>query len=289
MFGINKFSFLLIVTVQAVMLPGSCPNVPVTNEFCENMQSYQEVLFGIPFSPEHPSHLFKEINRTNVVNFDCFINTKAGFLELANTESRSTFRARTHPVIIEQTAWIITTLNSTIYQSVKTLDGYTLEPSKCHSSIKEEVKIWCWDDFLIIWSCTNHTIGKHDEAVMVIVKSDPKDITSFYNDRRHSIDSYNAMMERLNYTVSSMLNETQIFRLDQIEWVKQSSGSTVPKKSQSPEEFWPCDIAEVADAVDVPDEAWNWNLVLISVAVSLLVFIIGFLLWYGSRDNFNTE
>lgn len=61
---------LLVVPVRGIKLPGNCPSVPPTHTRKLKWDNFNyEILFGLPFTEEHPSHLFKDINARNADKF----------------------------------------------------------------------------------------------------------------------------------------------------------------------------------------------------------------------------
>lgn len=197
---------LLCVDVFCVKFPGSCPNVPPTHYKCKEIEvdSFQEVVIGIPFSPERPSNLFCEIIRiADPYSFEFAVD------EINNriTSTLIFWNPKGKPYNIHSIGYLDPQVPSISLNSSSRSD--ILKPI----SIVDNIRLWCEGEFLLIWSCDQITSTHHEEALMFIVY--PKMLRYEAN---HT--AYNEMMERFNVTARKYLNQSEILLQKQIEWTR---------------------------------------------------------------------
>lgn len=168
-------SFLRISS--AVKLPGPCPKAQPTDNTLpgagnnQKRQTYfPEILYVVPFSCLTPSYLFHEMN---------------GFLEFVWMEiqtDESSFLDRIGLEIAVQGTDEFLMLVSEVDKKVKHNEylsvtstmqifndtRFTYAPVPCLPELQEEIRVWIWENFLMIWSCVEDKDGSgHDEAVIL--------------------------------------------------------------------------------------------------------------------------
>lgn len=155
---------LFCLTVQAVILPGKCPQTPPTHSLPNNMTNiYYNIIRIVPFSVENPSYLFRDINETLLPGF-LFQYTVGENIEITLEYSTAEKAPTSFVQSFSQYSNGILTLNSSVsYYDIR----HRNVPSPCYKSISEETKIWIDGSFLLLYSCENFNVS-HDEAVMMI-------------------------------------------------------------------------------------------------------------------------
>lgn len=193
---------LLIGATVAIELPGKCPIVPPTH-FPRQIRHFREIVLGVPFSIERPSHLFKAFDSINLL----------GFLSLSISKNGSD----TFKITYEDSKFMVhgnlTTYDTTKDQSLCLTSLMETSFTVCQGTIAEEIRMWFEGDFLIIWSCANNdTSNTHDEAVLFVVEPKHMALILFHK----SPMEYRKMMQKLNVTVRKYLRDSLL--LDTIDW-----------------------------------------------------------------------
>lgn len=155
---------LLCSVVNGLKMPGSCPITPKTHIISYDFAHEIQVVFGAPFSSQHPSHLFKEINTTHTTN--------AG-IEIEHEDTDGTYNLKDINIknVIMSTS-VATLDESKKFFNLNTTVNKLGKPLKCHKQTNEQVKIWYDDCFLIIWSCVENSESEHEEALLLGAASD---------------------------------------------------------------------------------------------------------------------
>lgn len=208
---------------MAVKIPEPCPNVPRTQYECSNLNLSRDILLALPFS-NRPSNFFVEISPLVDHNAAVHLNitrvemiTRV-FPEIDNWGSTSHGIAKIDGYQDQWNIFLTTSVNDRIKGSeLTTLDV----PSKCRQPQKEEIRLWCDDEFVIFWSCANdvNDFSWHDEALLVTIKSTQRKVIL------SNFTEYNLMMERFNKTARNYVTDTL---LREVDWTKRTT-SVVPK------------------------------------------------------------
>lgn len=142
---------LLAMVSHGMKLPGQCPNPPFTQHLRElNTFSW---IFGVPFSDETPSQIFRNIDNSNRKFFEAELFSNSFYLAF-NRTGRAVHR-RCEDLTqnrLSDDKQISVTIEE---QHVNDLGVYT--HTKCPSKLIENIRIWHDDEFTIIWSCVNFT------------------------------------------------------------------------------------------------------------------------------------
>lgn len=153
--------------VTGITFYGSCPNlVPTHNLRNLTLNIDAEVILGVPFSSDNPTHLFKNITTSDssgyFFNLQTRIDGKKEILKLTMGYSMGQPKLTSqHRGVIDPLAESITT-ESSIFSPI---DPDSRIP--CHKVIKEDIKIWMDGEFIIVWSCINQP-KMYDEAVLIL-------------------------------------------------------------------------------------------------------------------------
>lgn len=208
---------------MAVKIPEPCPNVPKTQFDCSNIKLSRDILLALPFY-KHPSNFFVEISplidhnaavKLNITSFE--IRTTV-FPEFDNWGSTSHGVAE---IDRSNNKWEIY-LSTSVNDRIKGPDATTLNvPSKCRPPLKEEIRMWCDDEFVIFWSCAGNPNDRswHDEALLVTIQSTKRKVNL------SNFTEYNLMMERFNKTARNYVTE---YLLSEVDWTKRTT-NVVPK------------------------------------------------------------
>lgn len=175
MFGnILIICLLLIYSAIGVKLPGNCPKVQDSHTIQTASVVFYQFFFGISFA-EQPTYLF--INATGVHAQGLRIMVEVidnGLCEIqlynlaqTNRESRS-YSAANFNFHIKLGSLTVESKILDQIEGSQNMDLDKFEPSQCYKPIKEVVRLWFEDPFIIIWSCVNSTIyNEHDEAIIL--------------------------------------------------------------------------------------------------------------------------
>lgn len=145
--------------VTGIMLPGSkCPEVPLTHKR-KCFPSNTDAIYSIPLSNESPTHLFTEINQTDVKenNYQIAVTEKDD-----GTHRLTGFEVMDHrngPGLI----WNFVAQNNASF----TLESFAYNDT---NPIFEDVRVWCEEPFYFIWSCVEgkDEAAAHEEALIVL-------------------------------------------------------------------------------------------------------------------------
>lgn len=247
---------LLIGTTVAMELPGKCPIVPPTH-FPKLIRHYREIVLGVPFSIERPSHLFKAFDSINLL----------GFLSLSISEnSPDTLR-----ITYDDSKFVVhgnlTTYDTTNDKSLCLTSFLTKTFTVCQGTLTEEIRMWFEGDFLIIWSCANNdTNYTHDEAVLFVVEQADVELILYHK----SPLEYRKMMQKLKVTVRKYLSDSLL--LDTIDW---NMGIENKTGNLSYAEFQCLEVPQKSISKG-PFQVLFLNLISISIFMFLAVGISGF-------------
>lgn len=186
MLAVLKLFAISVVVVHGIKLPGSCPKVPPTH----NLNIYGDyglslkVYVSLPFPPERPSNLFKEIKSPElrmrfqtvyIINDDYQAITRQYTIELYHGD----FKYFSESIIDLDTRNETYTVQSVI---IKRSDRDVSIPSKCHKTTTENIRIWFEGCYVIIWSCEDksETDNEHDEALLLIASQKPGKLHDSY-------------------------------------------------------------------------------------------------------------
>lgn len=151
--------------VQGIRLLGGCPTTLPTDTFPYTITYLNEnIIRAVSFSPETPSHLFRDIPYDLMPGYKVTMDVDELTLRF-NYQTPDTIVVASIRYDGHAQSHI---LNSSIYQ-VNASRHHELQRMKCQPSIVEEVKLWIDEYFLFLWSCANTTHhGFHEEAVIVL-------------------------------------------------------------------------------------------------------------------------
>lgn len=198
----RHFVLLLCVGVQAVILPGKCPQTPPRHSLPKNMTNvYYNIIRLVPFSADNPSYLFRDINETLLpglvfqytVGKNIEITLEYSTAEKAPTNFVQSYSQYSNGILI---------FNSSVSYFDKRLHRNV--PTPCYKPISEEIKTWIDGSFLFLYSCKNFN-GSHEEAViMIYIKPD---FYVEYNDKNGTVEILNHLqiMAR-RYLSETLLN-----------------------------------------------------------------------------------
>lgn len=156
--------------VTTVKLAGPCPNLAPTQYLTNTtLPASPQIIVGISFEPEHPSHLFRNINQSTL---------KAYVFTLGvNTMDNQRWLS----ISIAYHKWVPSPIESSVHRGIITNSSQSISieskfyggeiDSNVSDVIHEDIKIWVVGDVFILWSCINAS-QTHDEAVMLLVKDD---------------------------------------------------------------------------------------------------------------------
>lgn len=196
---------------HGMKLPGQCPNPPFTQHLRElNTFSW---IFGVPFSDETPSQIFRNIDNSNRKFFEAELFSNSFYLAF-NRTGRAVHR-RCEDLTqnrLSDDKQISVTIEE---QHVNGLGVYT--HTKCPSKLIENIRIWHDDEFTIIWSCVNFTRerDRFDEAFLILWK--PNVTSSLFPDENSVVNVSRkylskVLMNNLNWgVVVSNMSVTYVF------------------------------------------------------------------------------
>lgn len=170
---------LCVRIVNAVYLNGgACPKL-VSTHFLGNISSLttMDVIVGVAYSEEHPSHLYKNINESTsggyIFNLLVLRNLRKEQLEITIGYNNSKLYTSKHSGLISRQARSFPIKSVIIPQNT----SETIYP-RCHRVLSDDIKIWMDGGFLIIWSCI-HGFYTHDEAVLMLAQRQSQDQQMF--------------------------------------------------------------------------------------------------------------
>lgn len=169
-------------------LPGKCPNPPATQHLTELTKFTW--MFGVPFSQETPSQIFRNIDNSNRQFFKVELFSKVFYLAYNRTGQLVHRRCED-----ETQNWASDDKQISVTIEEQHVGGLgTNTHTKCSSKLIENVRIWYDNDFTIIWSCVNFNAERerYDEAFLMLWKSNVTsslfpDINSVFNVSRKYI------------------------------------------------------------------------------------------------------
>lgn len=257
---------LCSTTTTAVKQPGNCPNVPSTQHDCINLHSGLSIVLGIPFTTETPSNFFVEISPQYDHNVEINFNiTEDGKIKDAGVFIRDCHKyCQPHSIAngVVDTRNQTISLNTTVYgNTTGSLNSSSTKPLDCRKSMMEEIRLYCDNDFVIIYSCVDLTHNsEHDEAMFLLVSK--KDREFYVN----NYTAHNNFMAALRPRRKGIMYTEQLI-IPKFDWKDRTNNDFAKKEII----LFPCVTFN------------GGEIVFILSGTAILIFIIVVLLWYGQK------
>lgn len=199
---------VFLVPAEPIIVPGSCPQVPATQFYLKSKFSFRNLILGVPFSKSHRSHLFQNISVTEASAFWILIDPGITGIDLQFPGENPKVYSR-NTISYDKRNGIMKIKSSVFAFSEE--DSETVE-LKCWDTLKENIRIWEDDNFILISSCRDMGPHKgHDQAVLFIA-------TNVWNGsyfQNGNLEKFHEMMKTLKVTSKKYLSNLLI---NEINW-----------------------------------------------------------------------